>query len=71
VIARQDLPDAEKESRVRNLVLAGQERSSAQVAQVLESAQYERYRTWEEAQVAAFRERGLFSGTGRRRGARR
>ena len=40
----------------------GQERSSARVAEVLDPAQYENYRAWEERQVEAFRQRGLWSG---------
>jgi len=67
VVRRDDLADAAKEAEVKRLVLAGQERSSARVAEVLDAAQYATYRAWEERQVEAFRQRGLGSGQRRRR----
>jgi hypothetical protein len=71
VVNRGDLDDAAKESEVKGLVIAGQERSTVRVAEVLDAAQYETYRAWEARQVAAFRERGLWSSGRRgRRGAR-
>ena len=70
VVNRSELDDAAKEAEVKRLVIAGQERSSAQVAEVLDAAQYARYRAWEEKQVKAFRERGLWSGGRRGRRSR-
>jgi hypothetical protein len=64
-VNRSELDDATKEAEVKRLVIAGQERSSARVAEVLDAAQYTTYRAWEEKQVRAFRERGLWS-SGRR-----
>ena len=53
-------------------VIAGQERSTVRVAELLDPPQYTAYRAWEEKQVKAFRERGLWSGGSRRaRGSRR
>lgn len=66
VVGRADLDDAEKERRVKDLVLEGQQRSTVQVSRVLDPAQYALYRVWEERQVEAFRRRGLWS-SGRRR----
>jgi hypothetical protein len=65
VVNRADLDDAAKEAEVKRLVLEGQERSTARVAGVLAPAQYAAYRAWEQKQVEAFRQRGLWSG-GRR-----
>jgi hypothetical protein len=70
VVAEDGLPDAEKEKRIVDLVLAGQERSTKRVARVLDAEQYARYRAWEERQVQAFRERGLWSAGSRRRSRR-
>jgi hypothetical protein len=70
VVNRSDLDDAAKEAEVKRLVLAGQERSSARVAGVLAPAQYETYRAWEQKQVEAFRQRGLWSGGRRTRRSR-
>jgi hypothetical protein len=70
VVAEDGLPDAEKEKRIVDLVLAGQERSTQRVAAVLDGPQYELYRAWEDRQVQAFRERGLWSARSRRRGRR-
>lgn len=67
VVNREDLGDAEKEERVKQLVLDGQDRSTARVAEVLDDAQYAAYRSWETRQVEAFRRRGLWSRGGRRR----
>ena len=71
VVNRGDLDDAAKEAEVKRLVLAGQEQSSGQVATVLDPAQYESYRAWEQKQVEQFRQRGLWSGGRRARRARR
>lgn len=65
VVNRSDLDDVAKESEVKQLVIAGQERSSVRVAQVLDAGQYETYRAWEQQQLEAFRQRGLWS-SGRR-----
>jgi hypothetical protein len=70
VVNRSELDDAAKEDEVKRLVIAGQERSSARVAEVLDAAQYATYRAWEEKQVRAFRERGLWSGGRRGRRSR-
>jgi hypothetical protein len=70
VVAEDGIPDAEKEKRIVDLVLAGQERSTKRVAAVLDAGQYARYRAWEERQVQAFRERGLWSAGSRRRSRR-
>jgi hypothetical protein len=70
VVAEDGPSDAEKEKRIVDLVLAGQERSTQRVAAVLDAEQYARYRTWEERQVQAFRERGLWSRGSRRRSRR-
>jgi hypothetical protein len=66
VVNRSDLDDVAKEAEVKQLVIAGQERSTAQVADVLDTEQYRTYRVWEEKQVKAFRERGLWSRRTRR-----
>lgn len=71
VVNRDDLTDATKEAEVKRLVIAGQERSTTQVAEVLDAEQYTTYHAWEQRQVAAFRERGLWSGGGRGRRGRR
>lgn len=68
VAGRTDVDDETKERQIIALVLAGQERSTEQVAQVLEPDQYAVYRRWEERQVEAFRQRGLWSKSRRRRG---
>jgi hypothetical protein len=70
VVNRSDLDDAAKEAEVKRLVIAGQERSSARVAEVLDAAQYATYRAWEEKQVKAFQERGLWSDGRRSRRSR-
>ena len=72
VVVNQDgLDDAAKEAEVKRLVIAGQERSSGRVAEILDPAQYATYRAWEQKQVEAFRQRGLWSGGRRsRRGGR-
>jgi len=67
VVNRDDLDDAAKEAEVKRLVIAGQERSTVRVAEILDAGQYATYRVWEERQVEAFRERGLWSNTRRRR----
>lgn len=67
VVNRDDLDDATKEAEVKRLVIAGQERSTARVAEILDAVQYATYRAWEERQVEAFRERGLWSSARRRR----
>lgn len=71
VVNQPDLADAAKEAEVKRLVIEGQERSSLRVAEILEPAQYTIYRAWEQRQVAAFRQRGLWShGRRGRRAAR-
>jgi hypothetical protein len=68
VVNRTDLSDAQKEALVKERVLAGQDRSSARIARLLSTDQYAAYRAWEARQIAAFRERGLWSqGRSRRR----
>lgn len=69
VVNRDDLAEAEKEAEVKRLVIAGQERSTRQVAAVLDPEQYATYRLWEERQVESFRRRGLWGSDrqGRRR----
>jgi hypothetical protein len=71
VVNRADLADAVKEAEVKRLVIAGQERSSERVAEVLDATQYATYRAWEQKQVEAFRERGLWSSGRRGRRGRR
>jgi Spy/CpxP family protein refolding chaperone len=71
VVNRSQLDDAAKEAEVKRLVIAGQERSSERVAQVLAPAQYATYRAWEQKQLAAFEQRGLWSGGRRGRRNRR
>jgi len=70
VVNRADLDDAAKEAEVKRLVIEGQERSTVRVAELLDPAQYATYRAWEQKQVAAFQQRGLWSGgrRGRRTG---
>ena len=71
VVNRDDLTDADKDAEVKRLVIAGQEQSSLRVAAVLDAEQYATYRAWEQKQVEAFRQRGLWSNGRRgRRGAR-
>lgn len=67
VVNREDLDDATKEAEVKRLVIEGQERSTERVAEILDAPQYATYRTWEQRQVEAFRERGLWSSSKRRR----
>jgi hypothetical protein len=69
VVNREDLADAEKEAEVKRLVIAGQERSTGQVAEVLDPEQYATYRVWEQKQIESFRQRGLWGSDrhGRRR----
>jgi hypothetical protein len=69
VVNREDLADAEKEAEVKRLVIAGQERSTLQVAGVLDPEQYATYRVWEQKQIESFRQRGLWRSDrhGRRR----
>ena len=71
VVNRGDLGDAAKEDQVKTLVLNGQRRSTAYVKRILDPAQYEVYRAWEDRQVEAFRARGLWSGSARGRGRNR
>jgi tRNA U34 5-carboxymethylaminomethyl modifying GTPase MnmE/TrmE len=71
VVNREDLADAAKEAEVKRLVIAGQEHSSTRAAEVLDAAQYATYRVWEEKQVEAFRQRGLWSSERRGRRGRR
>jgi len=71
VVNRTDLTDAAKEEQVKTLVLNGQKRSTAYVKRILDPAQYEVYRAWEDRQVEAFRARGLWSGSARGRGRSR
>ena len=71
VVNRSDLDDAAKEAEVKRLVIEGQEQSTVRVATVLDPAQYESYRAWEQRQVEQFRQRGLWSGGRRARRAKR
>jgi hypothetical protein len=66
-VARSDLGDAEKEARVRELVLAGQRRSHQRLESVLDARQMTLYAAWEDKQVAAFQNRRLDRGPRRRR----
>lgn len=56
-VARSDRTDAEKETRVRELVLEGQSRSHAELGAVLDSRQLALYTAWEDRQVEAFKTR--------------
>jgi len=56
-VARGDRTDAEKEARVRELVLAGQSRSHTELGSVLDARQLGVYTTWEERQIEAFKSR--------------
>jgi hypothetical protein len=56
-VARTDQSDAEKEARVRELVLAGQSRSHGELVPILDSRQLGLYAAWEERQVEAFKGR--------------
>jgi hypothetical protein len=56
-VARADRTDSEKEARVRELVLAGQSRSHAELVSVLVERQLALYSAWEERQVEAFKSR--------------
>ena len=58
-VARTDLSDADKEARVRELVLVGQKRSHGELEHVLDARQLALYSKWEDAQVAAFQSRRL------------
>lgn len=71
VVNQPELADAAKEAEVKRLVIEGQERSSLRVAEILEPAQYATYRAWEQQQVEAFRQRGLWSNGRRGRRAAR
>ncbi len=71
IVTRDGIGDDVKEERVKRLVLAGQERSTVRVSEVLDAAQYSAYRAWEKRQVEAFRRRGLWSSRRRARGGRR
>jgi hypothetical protein len=66
VVARDDLDDAAKESRVRELVLEGQRASHVQLEGVLDARQLELYSAWEARQVEAFKSR-RWERRGRRR----
>jgi hypothetical protein len=70
VVNREDLEDAAKEQQVKDLVLNGQRRSTAYVRKILDPTQYAVYSAWEDRQVAAFRARGLWSGSSRGRRSR-
>lgn len=56
-VARSDRSEAEKEARVRELVLAGQGRSHAELVSVLDAQQLALYTAWEDRQVEAFNSR--------------
>jgi hypothetical protein len=56
-LARDDLSEAQKRERVRELVLEGQRRSHARVRDVLDPRQLELYSAWEGEQVEAFKSR--------------
>jgi len=58
-VGRTDVSDADKEARVRELVLAGQKRSHAELEHVLDARQVALYSVWEDQQVAAFQSRRL------------
>lgn len=58
-VGRDDLSDADKEARVRELVLAGQKKSHAELEHVLDAKQLALYSAWEDKQVAAFQSRRL------------
>ena len=58
-VGRDDLPDADKEAKVRELVLAGQKRSHAELESVLDAKQLALYSAWEDKQIAAFQSRRL------------
>ena len=58
-VARTDVADADKEARVRELVLSGQKRSHGELEHVLDARQLALYTTWEDKQVAAFQSRRL------------
>jgi hypothetical protein len=55
VVGRDDLDDAAKEARVRELVLEGQRDSHAHLTGVLDARQMELYSAWEARQVEAFK----------------
>jgi len=55
VVNTSELDEAAKEARVRELVLAGQERSHDLLRDVLDPAQLERYAVWEQTQVDAYK----------------
>ncbi len=56
-VERTDQTDAEKETRVRELVLAGQTRSHDSLEAILDPRQMELYASWESRQVEAFKSR--------------
>ena len=56
-VERSDQTDAQKEERVRELVLEGQKRSHAKLETVLDARQLALYTAWEEKQVDAFKSR--------------
>ena len=68
VVNTPDLDDDTKEERVRELTLAGCERSHALLEPVLRQEQLALYTTWEQAQIEAYENN---RSDGRRRGRRR
>ena len=56
-VAQADRSDAEKEARVRELVLEGQRRSHDALVAVLDERQLGLYTAWEDRQVDAFKSR--------------
>jgi hypothetical protein len=56
-VARSDQSDAEKEAGVRELVLAGQSRSHAELVAIFDPRQLGLYTTWEDRQIEAFKSR--------------
>jgi hypothetical protein len=56
-VDRSDQTDAQKEERVRQLVLEGQKRSHTRLETVLDARQLALYTAWEDKQVDAFKSR--------------
>ena len=67
VIESEDLDDAGKEKRVREIALEGQRRSHELLRGVLDESQMTLYSSWEDGQVEAFQSRRLDSRRRRRR----
>ncbi|MCP4006028.1 MAG: hypothetical protein GY725_17720 [bacterium] len=54
VVSEEATSNAQKETRVRELILAGQKRSHALLVEVLDDRQMRLYSKWEDQQVEAF-----------------